>query len=77
MSRLAMQDAIEADPWRMDAGLIHTNPKANAGPAPLQYPKNGAAFAIQMAATLAISAARMHVATACLHSRRSHRTTNI
>ncbi len=75
MSRLAMQDAIEAELWRM--GLVSTNTKANTGPAPLRYPKNGAASAIQMAATRALSAARMHIATACLHSRHNHRTTNI
>ena len=77
MSRLAMQDAIEAEPWRMDAGLIHTNTKSNAGTAPSLYQKHGAASAIQMAATPTLSAARMHVATACLHSRHNHRTTNI
>ena len=41
MSRLAMQDAIEDEPWRMDAGLIHTNTKSNTGPAPSRYQKHG------------------------------------
>ena len=77
MSRLAMQDAIEDEPWRMDAGLIHTNTKSNAGPVPSLYQKHCGASAIQMAATLALSAARMHVATACVHSRHNHRSTNI
>ena len=75
MSRLAMQDDIEAELWRM--GLVSTNTRSNTGPAPLGYPKNGAASAIQRAATLTLSAVRMHVATACLHSRHNHRTTNI
>ncbi len=37
MSRLAMQDAIEDKPWRMDAGLIHTNTISNAGSVPLLH----------------------------------------
>lgn len=77
MSRLAMQDAIEAEPWRMGAGFIHTNTTANTGLAPSLYQKHCAASATPMAATLTLSAARMHVATACLHSRHNHRTTNI
>ena len=75
MSRLAMQDDIEAELWRM--GLVSTNARANTGPVPSLYQKHCAASAIQMAATLALSAARMHVATACLHSRHNHRSTNI
>ena len=74
MSRLAMQDDIEAELWRM--GLVSTNTRSNTGPAPLGYPKNGAASVIQMAATLALSLARMHVATACLHGRHNHRSTS-
>lgn len=72
MSRLAIQGAIEDEPWRMDAGLIHTYTKSNAGTAPSLYQKRGNASATQMAATLALSAARMHVATACLYSRHNH-----